>query len=76
VLAFLNHIDTGAGMSEDNPALVLRNRFINIPKGTVLYREQQLALMIKAFNAYAEGRKLKVLRYSAGEEFPSLGVSK
>jgi hypothetical protein len=70
---FLSQLDSGQGLAAGSPTLALRNRFIERGVGKTFSPEHAVAMMIKAMNAFANGRKIKTLRYSTGEEFPQLG---
>lgn len=71
------HIVSGAGLDKGHPALVLRNRIAQAPKGTFSNSRGRLmlaAMTIKAWNAYREGRSIEVLSYrpdgARAESFP------
>lgn len=71
--AFFKAVSTGENMASWDAPLVLRNRLvINLGAKAKLPFWYIMALVIKAWNAYALGAKMKVLRYSEGEEFPSI----
>jgi hypothetical protein len=70
---FVEALDSGAGLEAGNPALVLRNKFNEIMRGSRIRTEFAIALIIKAINAYCHGKKIKVLRYAGDEEYPQLG---
>lgn len=72
---FLNEVMLGVGLSEDSPAYTLRSLLIreaaSANKKTSL--SAMRAMIIKAWNAYREGRKIKLLRYRPNEEeFPKI----
>lgn len=68
---FFTLLRTGAGLEAGNPILVLRNR-LSIEGSTRLASEQPevLAWFIKAWNAWRQGKRIKILRHKAGEAFP------
>jgi hypothetical protein len=74
--AFLQRVHTGVGLVEDDPVLRLREQFLS--RRVTAYgrpsREHDLALMIKAWNAYIVGRPLRQLKWNRGgirqEPFP------
>lgn len=77
--AFFNMLGSGAGMHERHPVLVLRNQLIKMRMETGKSIPQQsyiAALMIKAWNAWREGRDISLLRYKPGgakpEKFPEI----
>lgn len=71
--AFFKAVSTGESMAAGDPPLMLRNRLVdNLGAKAKLRPWYIMALFIKAWNAYALGVKMKVLRHSDGEEFPSI----
>ena len=69
---FLEQVNDGAGLEPGSPALVLRERFIDRPRGHAFYPEMVMAFCIKALNAHISGKKLGLLRMSANESFPEI----
>lgn len=73
---FIEQLCTGVGLSADSPILALRNRFIRSGTKTrnKLDGVEATALVIKAFNAWHEGRPVKALSWRvADEDFPEVG---
>jgi hypothetical protein len=76
--AFINQTHTGVGLQENDPVLRLREQFLG--RRSMTYgrpsREHDLALTIKAWNAYIVGRPLRQLKWNRGgirqEPFPYL----
>lgn len=74
---FFEHLATGAGLDEGHPILVLRNTTSRLaetrPKPPQIYFA---ALVIKAWNAFKEGRAIHRLTWSPGgsrqERFPEI----
>lgn len=70
---FFESLDTGTNLSEDSPIYCLRERLVN-NSGSIskLPSIHLLALFIKAWNWYCEGRKCRQLKWGvqAGEQFP------
>lgn len=68
---FFQLLRTGAGLDAGDPILVLRNR-LSVEGSTRLSGEQRevLAWFIKAWNAWRQGKKIKILRHKSGEAFP------
>lgn len=68
-------LNTGVGLSDTDPRLKLRNRFLvshHSLKGTA-NRNTVYGLICKAWNAYAEGRELGILSYRhTVEAFPTV----
>jgi len=63
---FFERLATGEMLEEGNPILLLRNRLLeNHEHGTISRMQTTyiLAITVKAWNAWREGRKLKFLRY-------------
>lgn len=70
---FFHEVALGAGLAEDNPAFLLRDRFINQKSGKMrLTTDHQLALIIKAANAHVAGQKVRLLRWGGKDVFPEL----
>jgi len=74
---------TGANWVKGNPALTLREMMLNARRGKRrLTRQEQLALFIKAFNAYGKGHEIYGLSYrtkqsssgAAPETFPTFAT--
>lgn len=77
VTEFFEHLYAGTNMDKGNPILVLRELMSNSKKVRRRYsREEQLALLIKAFNRWLAGDKIQLLMFRmAGpdaEDFPRL----
>ena len=69
---FFDQVASGEMLKKGDPAKVLRERF---PEGRRIERltfEVSLAFMIKAVNAFVQGKQLGILRFTAKEEFPKL----
>lgn len=69
---FLEQVNDGTRLSPGSPALVLRERFIDRPRGHAFHSDMVMAFCIKALNAHISGKKLGVLRLSANESFPEI----
>lgn len=70
---FWNKIETGVGLSKDEPAALLRNAFLKDGRaGRKMSRIARLCMTIKAVNAELRGTKVGVLRFSPDEEIPTL----
>lgn len=73
---FFDHLGTGASIDKYHPVWTLRQRAksINEEPGRVP-EDMLLALVIKAWNAYREGREIRQLRFRPGgadpEKFPT-----
>lgn len=71
--AFVDALITGAGLSETDPAYLLRERAISARQGiNKLTRKGFTALLIKSLNAYRAGRAVKMLKWSSAEQFPEI----
>jgi len=68
---FFARLRDGAGLDIDSPILTLRNR-LAADNATRLDAEtpHTLAYVIKAWNAWRDGRRVRLLRYKANEQFP------
>ena len=70
---FFDQLETGIGLTAGDPALLLRERFADAKaKSLTMSRKQQDAFIIKAINAFIQGRKIGVLRLKSDEEMPRL----
>jgi hypothetical protein len=74
---FAEHLTTGAGLHRGHPLLMLRNRLLGSQRdqySTLSGREALVAIAIKAWNAWREGRTLQTLSWRAdgrrAEPFP------
>ncbi|KNX38064.1 hypothetical protein [Luteipulveratus halotolerans] len=70
---FFGALRTGAGLEEGSPILVLRNR-LSVDGSTRLATEspEVLAWFIKAWNAWRQGKSMKILRHKAGDSWPEV----
>ena len=74
---FFDHLETGAGLEAFSPIRLLRERLIDntISKGKMT-KKYMIALSIKAWNAFVDGRALKSLRFRDSgdnpESFPAI----
>jgi len=70
---FWTLFQTGAGLSENDPILHLRNRLITNGKSSAkLSSNMKIMLMIKAWNLYAKGKSCGVLRVIDNEPCPEI----
>lgn len=72
---FWHPLQSGVGIgSEEEPVYMLRKRATDHPRSREFKLESDIfAQVVKAWNAYALGRKIRQLKYAAGNEyFPSL----
>lgn len=72
---FFERLGTGAGLTQYHPVWTLRKRSADIDLGPGRVPEDMLlALVIKAWNAYRDGREIKLLQFRPGganpEKFP------
>lgn len=68
---FLESLGSGAMLADDSPVYWLRKRLeANRLAKAKLPRRELVALLIKAWNAYAAGAQVRTLRWSAAENFP------
>lgn len=72
---FIEAVATGAALQPGDPFLILRQRLIE-NKGSRKKHPQKdiIALSIKAWNYRRQGRSIKLLRYSRGEEMPAIDM--
>lgn len=75
--AFTDAFSSGANLDKGSPVLALRDRLIaNKTSAAKIRAEMQVALTIKAMNAYVSGTTIGVLRWSPSTEFPKLEAAK
>lgn len=63
-------VATGEGLSGEHPAMALRNRLIDLK--SMKYKASQtdiLALCLKSFCCFRDGRRVKLLKFGSGETF-------
>lgn len=73
---FLHDLNSGENLVRGMPCYTLRNTFLARASRATVKNYTQLALIIKAWNAYYRDRPLALLKYMPGEEFPMpLGVA-
>lgn len=75
--AFYARLGDGSGLAADDPIFCLRRRFLDFGQAKMTpTRNEVAAITIKAWNAYREGRPMKVLTYRSGgaspEPFPDI----
>ncbi|MGW2487579.1 hypothetical protein ACWCV9_10200 [Streptomyces sp. NPDC001606] len=67
---------SGAGLGESDPRLTLRNTLLGMAAGQRYRRKddsrEHLLYYLKAWNAWVEGRPMKLLRRSPGEKMPKI----
>lgn len=67
---FIGYLVSGIDLEAGNPALILRERLIKNQMSQAKFsREYAMAITIKAWNAFIEGRRISHLRWVSGEEF-------
>lgn len=67
---FFSAVATGENLRRGDPRLTTRNYFISHPGKQRPHARIQLAMLIKAWNAWIEGRDLTYMKFIDGEEFP------
>ena len=69
-------VTTGALLESGDPRLTLRNTMLNLAAGKTYRRKEDsrehLLYYLKSWNAWVEGRELKLLRRSPGETMPRI----
>lgn len=71
-LNFFEKVSGGLGLSADDPAHLLRERFISRTNGVNLNSDYVLAICVKAMNAAVLGKRMSLLRWGGSEEMPEL----
>jgi hypothetical protein len=75
-LEFFDRLADGANLSIDDPIYQLRARLVADRSSRArLPRAEVLALLVKAWNAHVEKKRLKLLKWCEGEPFPRLNLS-
>ena len=69
---FLEQVNSGIGLERGDPALTLRERFIERARGKLFDADLIMAYIIKAMNAHVTGKKISILRMMADEKFPEI----
>lgn len=70
---FFEKVETGEGLRKGDPALVLRQRLLDIAQAREsTHRSVVAAYIIKAWNAAKRGEKIQVLRMYNREQFPEV----
>jgi hypothetical protein len=72
-LKFIDKFKTGIELKQDSPILLLREKLMIgvAPKdGGRNWNLEVMAITIKAFNTFSEGKTRKLLRWSPNEKFP------
>ena len=74
--AWFDGLVSGAGLAESDPRLILRNTMLGMAAGKRHRRKddsrEHLLYYLKAWNAWVEGRSLRLLRRSPGEKMPKI----
>lgn len=70
---FFKKCASGVNLNKGNPAYELRERLLSTKgRSTSMPTQAQVAITIKAANAYIRGAKVGLLRFGADEVFPTL----
>ena len=71
--AFFNKLISGQGLSNGDPAYILRERLIENMTAPIRLTEPAVrALLIKAWNAHYQGRRLRTLSQKRTDAFPEI----
>lgn len=69
---FFDQVASGENLSQGDPALVLRERFLSQTKASRISLLHAQAFVVKAINAHLMGKKIALLRLSDGEAAPKI----
>lgn len=70
---FFDRLGSGEMLAGDSPIMILRQRLIESRRGgSSIHSHAQLSIIVKAWNAYTTGRKIKLLRYMPDERKPRI----
>lgn len=71
---FFERLSTGENLSKTDPIYELREQLLKFSgsKKIKMTQAHTFALIIKAWNAFYEGRQIKALKYAKEEKFPSI----
>ncbi len=76
-LGFITQVVTGVGLMENDPAYLLREKlFADQQSKRPMKRVERCAVILKAFNFYMKGQKIKQLRLGGNEGFPKFILKK
>jgi hypothetical protein len=71
---FFEKLASGSMLTDDDPIFVLRRTMMDVQRGARLREKVCMAYIVKAWNAYRDGRSIGLLRYRPGganpEPFP------
>ena len=68
---FVEKLGSGIGLMEGEPALLLRERFVDMSARKLsIARSMANALIIKAINSHMKDKRLGILRWRDGEAYP------
>lgn len=68
---FFGRLASGESLGRGDPRLTLRNMYIGgRPDRRSMDRQYQLAVILKAWNAFVEGRQVKMFKWNPGENMP------
>lgn len=68
--SFFGHLIEGVGLEKYSPIRILRDRALD--RGWRPVAREQFAFMFKAWQAWREGREMKLIRWNIGDAFPVL----
>lgn len=71
--AFIEGLATGANLPKNSPMLTARNFFNNATaRNRAFKKHEHIIFLIKAWNAFYNGKTLNALYFKKGEEFPMI----
>lgn len=73
VTAFFDQLASGAELHEGHPILALRQRIWSAATGSrKIPLNENLALLVKAWNAFYKNKPVRILKWQASEPFPKI----
>jgi hypothetical protein len=66
--SFFHGLASGIGLTPENPAYLLRERFITRKVGQQFSEDMNIALCVKAINAFTTGTRMKLLKVALNDE--------
>lgn len=73
---FFEALGSGLMLTAESPIYQLRNRLQNDRTGMAMPIREAMALLVKAWNAHASDKPMRVLRWAESEQFPRLLLPK
>lgn len=73
---FIENVKLGENLPMNDPAMQLRNAFIIKSKSTSYTRNAEIGLVIKSWNLFATGQRVKVMVFKSSDAIPEIHGSR